>query len=268
MSEYKVSDYGIFSDAVGTTNKFNEQLSTSKEDINSCSTKLNNESIFMGPACDEAVKVCKSGCSKLELLSGNYTTMGDFLKTTASNYKAGDDKAKTTILSINSAGKVETTTGSSASTANFSGSNNQEKLYNYLSSQGFNDAAICGILANIQHESGFDTTAVGDGGTSYGICQWHEGRWDSMKSYCEDNNLDPDSIEGQGQYLVNELKNNYPGVYETLQNVPNTSEGAYEAAYKWTTDYEIPADKYNQGDYRGTTASTEYWEKYGNKNSE
>ena len=67
------------------------------------------------------------------------------------------------------------------------------------------------------------------------------------------------------RYLVSELKNSYPDVYETLQNVPNTAEGAYQAAYKWTTDFEIPADKYSEGENRGDNAQTTYWEKYGSK---
>lgn len=261
MNEYKVSDYGIFTDAIGTTNKFNESLKSNQKEIESIKTKLSNESVFMGPACDEAIKGFSGVSTKIDLLVNNYKTMGDYLNSTASNYKAGDDSANKTVLSVSSSGKVEAV---SSSSANFSGNTNQEKLYNYLSSQGFNDAAISGIMANIQHESGFDTTALGDGGTSYGICQWHEGRWDSLKEYCEENNLDADSIEGQAQYLVNELENNYPDVYNTLKNVPNTADGAYEAAYKWTVDYEIPADKYNMGEVRGDTAVNTYWEQYGN----
>ena len=70
------------------------------------------------------------------------------------------------------------------------GNDNKSKIYNYLSEQGFSDAAICGILANIEHESGFRTDALGDGGTSYGICQWHNGRWNNLKNYCNKNNLD------------------------------------------------------------------------------
>ena len=112
---------------------------------------------------------------------------------------AGHEDAKEMILSVNSSGTLGPP---KVGAANFSGNNNEEKLYNYLSSQGFNDAAICGILANIERESGFDTEALGDGGTSYGICQWHYGRWDNLESYCEKNNLDSSSIEGQDQYLV------------------------------------------------------------------
>lgn len=263
MNDYKVSDYGIFSDAVGTTNKLNEGLDLAKDIVKDCKSQLNNEAIFMGPTSEQAVEACNKGCSNIELLSENYNAIGNYLINTSSNYKAGDNQAKVTVLSIGSSGKVGT--ASQSSTANFSGSNNQEKLYSYLSSQGFNNAAICGILANIQHESGFDTTALGDNGTSYGICQWHAGRWDSLKSYCSKNNLDADSLEGQAKYLVSELKNSYPDVYNTLKNVPNTPQGAYDAAYKWTVDFEIPADKYSQGAGRGNTAQTTYWNKYGNK---
>lgn len=260
MNDYKVSDYGIFNDAVATTNKLNTSLGTSKETITKCQTQLNNESVFMGPACDEAINGFSSATSRISLLTENYSTIGKYLTDTAANYKSGDDSAKANILSVGSSGKVET---GKSSAANFSGETTKDKLYSYLKSQGFNDAAVCGIMANVQRESGFDTTALGDGGTSYGICQWHEGRWESMKSYCSDNNLDPDSIEGQAQYLVHELKNSYPDVYDTLKNVPNTSQGAYDAAYKWTTDFEIPADKYNEGAVRGSSASSTYWEEYG-----
>lgn len=266
MNDYKVSDYGIFTDAVGTAKKLNESLETSKKDITDCKTKLSSDAVFMGPACDEALKGLDGSCSKIELLTGNYNTIGTYLTDTATNYKAGDDSAKVNILSVNSNGKVELGSGSSLSgSAAFVGSNNEEKMYNYLSSQGFNDAAICGILANINYESGFSTEAVGDGGTSYGICQWHEGRWDNLNNYCSENNLDPSTIEGQGQYLVHELQTNYSGVYDTLKNVPNTSEGAYEAAYKWTTDFEVPADTENQANIRGGSASSTYWDQYGSK---
>ena len=138
----------------------------------------------------------------------------------------------------------------------------QDKIYNYLKSKGFNDAAICGILANVQHESGFRTDALGDSGTSYGICQWHAGRWERLKNYCNNNNLDWHTLEGQLEYLVWELENNYKGVYNTLRNVPNTRQGAYDAAYKWTTDFEIPADKYGAAQRRGN-ASGSFWNTYG-----
>ena len=54
MNEYKISDYGIFNDAISTTSKVNESLTNNQTTINDCSTNLNNESVFMGPICDVA----------------------------------------------------------------------------------------------------------------------------------------------------------------------------------------------------------------------
>lgn len=260
MNDYNVSEYGIFSDAINTSAKYNESIGTAKNDIDDCKTTLSNDGVFYGPIRDQAVDGCTDVAAKATQLSQNCDTIEKYLTETATNYKAGDKNAKDLVLS--STGALGT---SAAGAANFSGSDNEEKLYNYLSSQGFNDAAICGILANIESESGFSTEALGDGGTSYGICQWHEGRWNSLESYCEKNNLDSSSIEGQGQYLVSELKNNYSDVYDTLMNVPNTAEGAYQAAYKWTTDFEIPKNAEGEGASRGSNAQSNYWSKYGNK---
>ena len=149
-------------------------------------------------------------------------------------------------------------------TIGLKGDTPQEQMFNYLKSKGFNNAAICAILANVQHESNFSTTALGDGGTSYGICQWHNGRWTNLKNYCNNKGLDWHTMEGQLEYLVYELENKYPGVYNKLKSVPNTSQGAYDAAYTWTVDFEIPADRYNAGKRRGSTASSSYWNTYGN----
>ena len=49
-----------------------------------------------------------------------------------------------------------------------------------LSSYSSQISGLDGALVHnlyIQHESSFNTQALGDGGTSYGICQWHNGRW-------------------------------------------------------------------------------------------
>lgn len=49
---------------------------------------------------------------------------------------------------------------------------NETTIYNYaVNNMGLNVAAACGILANIYKESSFNPNALGDNGTSYGICQ-------------------------------------------------------------------------------------------------
>lgn len=260
MSEnYKVSDYGIFDNAVSTTSKVSDTITTSKSTINECRSNLSNESVFMGPLCDEAVNGFSTVDSSITQILDNFSKISSYITETSNNYKSGDDAASSTLLRIDS-GTISASSSSNVSTGNAT----KDQVYNYLASQGFNNAAICGIMANIQHESSFNTNALGDGGTSYGICQWHNSRWTNLKNYCSSNNLDASSMDGQLSYLVHELKTSYPGVYNTLQNVPNTKEGAYQAAAKWTTDFEIPANKESVAVTRGNTAQSDYWGTYGN----
>ncbi len=41
-------------------------------------------------------------------------------------------------------------------------------------------------------------------GTSYGLCQWHDGRFDALQSFCLLQGYDYWSLEGQLNYLAYE----------------------------------------------------------------
>lgn len=140
-----------------------------------------------------------------------------------------------------------------------------DQIFNYLKEKGLNNAAICGILANIQYESNFNLDSLGDGGTSYGICQWHNGRWTNLKNYCNQNGYDWHSLEGQLEFLLYELETSAQGTYNVLKSVPNTAQGAYNAGYEWCFNFERPAAKVTSSPRRGGTASSKYWEIYGNQ---
>ena len=90
MNEYKISDYGIFNDAISTTSKVNESLTNNQTTINDCSNNLNNESVFMGPICDEAVNAFSEVSVKLNELTENFSTISTFINETAESYKDGD----------------------------------------------------------------------------------------------------------------------------------------------------------------------------------
>ena len=256
MSEYSVTDYGIFNDGIGTIKTLNNNISTNVTILNECKTKLNNDSVFMGPICDSCVQGFSSSESKLSSISSAFTKISEYLVQTATAYKTGDTAASNEILKND--GGVLTTTAGKVNTGNA----NQDTIYNFLASKGYNTAAITGILANIQHESSFNPHALGDNGTSYGICQWHNSRWERLKSYCSQNGLDSTTLNGQLNYLVWELENNYTSVNNKIKSVPNTQQGAYDAAYEWTVHFEIPANKEQSGQNRGNTAVSKYWPTY------
>ncbi len=257
----QVSDYGAFSDGVSSINTLNTDFASSKTAISDCQSTLDSDAVFMGPICDSCMDAFSAANSKINNITSDFSAVGDYLVDTANSYQEGDKAGSDAVLRIGANSKVETATVSNVSTGNAS----KDAVYNYLANKGFNNAAICGILANIEHESGFDPTALGDNGTSYGICQWHNSRWTNLKNYCAANNKDVNSLEGQLDYLVYELEHEYPGVYNTLKSVPNTEQGAYDAAYKWTVDFEIPDNSESRGIDRGNTAKSSYWNTYGAK---
>ena len=88
---------------------------------------------------------------------------------------------------------------------------NEQMIYEYLVNDlGLNTAAACGVLANIEKESGFrpDLMEKGytwDQGAGYGICQWTNyprtsgtGRRTNLVNWCSSNGYDyksPESVK-------------------------------------------------------------------------
>lgn len=139
----------------------------------------------------------------------------------------------------------------------------ETKVYNYLIGKlGFNTAASCGLMANIEHESGFNISETGDGNTSYGLFQWHAGRKSKLISYCKDKGLNYKTVEGQLSYFGYELKNSYKKVYSYLKSVDNSGDGAYNAGYYFCYNYEIPSNRSVKSKNRGALARDSYWKKY------
>lgn len=128
---------------------------------------------------------------------------------------------------------------------------------------GLNPAAACGIMANMEAESGFKLVCYGDEGSSFGLCQWHATRFDALKTFCKSRGYDYRTLEGQLNFLLFDLRVNYPDTYKYLRRLPNDSQGAYDAAYYWCVQYERPAGMQAAGAYRGRLAQTKYWNRFG-----
>lgn len=130
---------------------------------------------------------------------------------------------------------------------------NQEMIYTLLTKH-FTPAAACGIMGNIQIESNYRTTAIGDNGTSYGLCQWHNSRWTALKNYAAAHGKAVDAVETQIAFMLHEMQNSYKTVYAACANAGNTSDDAYNVAYTMCLKYEIPANAKENGVRRGKVA--------------
>ena len=139
----------------------------------------------------------------------------------------------------------------------------EREIFDFLTNEMvLSDAAACGVLANIEHESAFQPTIIGDKGTSYGLCQWHNERFSALRGYCTALGLDYRTVEGQMAYLKYELGNKYTSLLLTLQAIDNTPDGAYKAAYLWCIQFERPSNAQVKAVQRGELARGKYWPRY------
>lgn len=143
------------------------------------------------------------------------------------------------------------------------GKTNEETFVNFCREVlGLNLAGALGVAVNVGRESDFKTGAIGDSGTSYGICQWHAGRYTNLKNWCAENGLDYTTLDGQLWYMKHELETSYSAVLSYIRSVANTADGAYNAAYRWCLKFEIPANTEATSRKRGEIARDTYWPKY------
>lgn len=150
-----------------------------------------------------------------------------------------------------------------------SGTDNIDTTYKFLTqTMGFNSAAACGIIANMNAEStGLvpDQNEIGGGG-GYGICQWTGSRRSDLVNWCEENNYDPKTLEGQLMFFNYEITSSkFSRVYNALKSVPNTEDGAVQAAEAFCRQYEIPGSLESAVTKRKTSAKNDFWPMYGNK---
>ena len=114
---------------------------------------------------------------------------------------------------------------------------NGVEIARYLIKKGYSPSQASGIAGNIYVESGYKTGALGDGGTSYGLCQWHNTRWERLVKFCEEKDLDSASVEGQLIYLDWELKTREKKARKELMKTTTP----YDSAYVFAKYFERPS---------------------------
>ena len=119
------------------------------------------------------------------------------------------------------------------------------QVWNAMKAKGWTDEVCAGIMGNMMAECGGDGVsklalnpyAIGDGETSYGLCQWHAGRKDELL-----NNYGSD-IEAQINFLEYELDKYFPAMLVKWQSLDS-----YELiAYEFCVYFERPSNAENKG---------------------
>ncbi len=114
---------------------------------------------------------------------------------------------------------------------------NAQQTIDFFMSKGLTRAQAAGIAGNLLYESGFNPNAVGDGGTSFGVAQWHAGRGAAMKSWTTSHGYASNSFKGQLEYLWTELNGSESNALSKLR----ATSTAYDAGIAFERYFERPA---------------------------
>lgn len=168
------------------------------------------------------------------------------------------------------------------------GMTNEEKIWNYLKVQGFNDFGIAGLMGNLYAESGLKSTnlqntyekslgftddsytAAVDNGSytnfvhdsaGYGLAQWtYYSRKQNLLNYAKSIGASIGDLEMQLQFLVKEL-NGYSGMSQNLKNATSVLN-----ASNWVLlNFERPADQGTGVQNKRASFGQTYYDKFTNK---
>lgn len=253
MNDYNVSDYGIFSDAISTTNTLNNSVSNCQKAAKNCASIIGNQGVFMGPIAEKCTQFLNALNTDLDMVQSNMNQISSYLMQTSSTYQSADANASSTVqLRLE---QPVTTYSNNSNNPTLTGANNAEQIWNYLKSQGFSDAGIAGIMGNLAQESGLRADNVQNhmgyedaeyvagikNGTitredfindsrGFGIAQW---TYHTRKAKLYDT-LGPqniDSLAGQLSFMVNEMGDDLTNKLKNASSV-NEATDVFQYSYE------------------------------------
>jgi len=127
----------------------------------------------------------------------------------------------------------EPTTTSTTSTTNIPKSERGTYIMSYLMNKGLTKEQSAGILGNLHAESNLNTEAVGDGGYSFGIAQWHKGRFDKLKKFALENKKSISDLNLQLDFLWHELQTSENSSFRKLLTTKTVNDAAKIFAHEF-----------------------------------
>lgn len=250
MSEYTVSEYGIFSDAHATTDALNEKYTSSRQTVSEVKTTLSDQSIFMGPAADSCISALGTVDTKASEISSDLSTIKAYLTEAATKYKSGDQSALD--LQLNVGGDTTGTTATASdykNPANISGSNLE--FVNSLvqgAVEAYNKYGVLPSLTLAQAilESGWGKHKIGN--NIFGIKarsswtgktktvktkEWSNGKYITINDTFRDYDSVAESVEDHAKLLTNKR---YQRVL-TSKNYKEACKAVKDAGYATSPTY-------------------------------
>lgn len=130
-----------------------------------------------------------------------------------------------------------------------------EQIWNTLTTKyHYSNQAAAAIMGSMQQESSFDpnasqhgggieaSIAQGDGENGFGLCQWTGSRTQALVDFCNSNNLDPTTAEGQIAFMNHEMG-------QRGSNSAFNNAGSVDDALKVMKEYEGYGEVGNRENY-------------------
>ena len=118
----------------------------------------------------------------------------------------------------------EISNDSSSKTVGKNVKGDKKKALEFFQSKGLNAFQAAGIVGNLIHESGLNTTIKGDKGKAFGIAQWHPDRQKGLKELAKSRGTDISDFNTQLEYVWQELNSTEKTVLDKLLKSKNTQE--------------------------------------------
>lgn len=127
----------------------------------------------------------------------------------------------------------------------------KQLTYDFLTNEGFTKEQATGIMGNMMTESRFNPNAVGDKGTSFGMFQHHNERWDNLKKFAESLGTTANNPLAQLKYTLHELKTTHKGAYQKLlqSKTPEEAAKVFAINFEKMKTYEPIREKYARNFY-------------------
>lgn len=138
--------------------------------------------------------------------------------------------------------------GGAGGPADFTGSANSEKAFNYFVSQGYTKEQSAAIVGNLMQENrALDPNVTNKIGHK-GIAQWDpEIRYPGLTKFAKSKGLEPNTLEAQLQYVEEELRTGSGGLSKsTLQSAKNLEQATLLVRKQYLRPGESEANDANR----------------------
>ncbi|MCY1359998.1 Phage tail lysozyme [compost metagenome] len=124
------------------------------------------------------------------------------------------------------------------------------RVMRFFEGLGWTREQAAGITANLSAESGFDPSAVGDGGKAYGVAQWHPDRQEAFREWAG-KDIRQATLEDQLRFVHYEMTE---GAEKRAGELLRAATSASSAGAAVSKHYERPAAREEEARSRAAIA--------------